>query len=153
MTQLRHEAVLRLKSWKAGDFPLRRGVTKQPRWPTLPEHVSSASTTNVPGQRWNSRKKGKWEEKSFPENRGRENTGEARELTENRVDFRVFRGWCARRNDFVRAGRRGVAPTGFEPMRCENARVGKGGSGVARKRRRGIDASTPGPRERSGFRR
>ena len=47
----------------------------------------------------------------------------------------------------------GVAPAGFEPMRCENARVGKGGSGVARKRRRGIDASTPGPRERSGFRR
>lgn len=46
MTQLRHEAVLRLKSWKAGDFPLRRGVTKQPRWPTLPEHVSSASTTD-----------------------------------------------------------------------------------------------------------
>lgn len=45
MTQLRHEAVLRLKSWKAGDFPLRRGVTKQPRWPTLAEHVSSASTT------------------------------------------------------------------------------------------------------------
>lgn len=69
------------------------------------------------------------------------------------VDFRVFRGRCAKRNDFVRAGRRGVAPAGFEPMRCENARVGKGGSGVARKRRRGIDASTPGPRERSGFRR
>lgn len=36
----------RLKSWKAGDFPLRRRVTKQPRWPTLPEHVSSASTTD-----------------------------------------------------------------------------------------------------------
>lgn len=41
----------------------------------------------------------------------------------------------------------------FEPMRCENARVVKGGSGVARKRRRGIDASAPGPRERSGLRR
>ncbi|EFN60995.1 hypothetical protein EAG_12190 [Camponotus floridanus] len=37
-------------------------------------------------------------------------------------------------------------------MRRENARVGKGGSGVARKRRRRrIDASTPGPRERSGL--
>lgn len=30
--------------------------------------------------------------KSFPGNRGRENTEEARELAENRVDFRVFRG-------------------------------------------------------------
>ncbi|EGI67604.1 hypothetical protein G5I_03797 [Acromyrmex echinatior] len=36
-------------------------------------------------------------------------------------------------------------------MRHENARVGKGGLGAARKRRRcRIDASTPGPRERNG---
>lgn len=79
--------------------------------------------------------------------------GEVREIAKNRLDFRVLRGRRARRNDVVRAGRRSVAPAGSEPMRCENARVGKGGSGVARKRRRGIDASTPGPRERSGLRR
>lgn len=46
-----------------------------------------------------------------------------------------------------------VATTGSQPrMRRENARVGKGGSGVARKRRRRrIDASTPGPREKNGL--
>ena len=80
---------------------------------------------------------------------------EAREFGEHRLDFRGVWGTTReekRRNE-VRAERRSVAPAGSEPMRCENARVGKGGSGVARKRRRGIDASAPGPRERSGLRR
>ncbi|KAG7203459.1 hypothetical protein KM043_013521 [Ampulex compressa] len=45
------------------------------------------------------------------------------------------------------------AALGSQPMRCENPRVGKGVSGAARKRRRRIDASAPGPRREAVRRR
>lgn len=114
MTQLRHEAVLRLKSWKAGDFPLRRGVTKQPRWPTLAEHVSNASTTEQrsrPAIKFK-KKKGKWEGKSFAGNRGRENTGGGARIGRKSCGFSGVSGTmceeerlCSCRAPWRRAGR------------------------------------------------
>lgn len=101
MTQLRHEAVLRLKSWKAGDFPLRRGVTKQPRWPTLPEHVSSASTTDQrsrPAMKF--KKKGKVRGKKLPRKSGKGEYGGG-----------------------ARIGRKSCGFSGVSGMMCEEERL------------------------------
>lgn len=104
MTQLRHEAVLRLKSWKASrESTSRFGV----EWRNSPVDRHCQSTcrarrqpTNVPGQRWNSRKKGKWEEKKLPRKSGKGEYGGG-----------------------ARIGRKSCGFSGVSGMMCEEERL------------------------------